>query len=670
MASKIKISIVGDESDGVRSLNRYEKEFDGFGSRVSGGIGKLGGVLAGLGAGLAVGDFIKGGIDSLTNMDRIISQTDAAVKSTGGAARVSTEHISELANSIERATGVEAENVQAGQNMLLTFTNIKNGVGAGNDIFDQATNILTDMSVALGTDASTSAVQLGKALNDPIKGVTALQKVGVSFDEQQKKQIETMVKAGDTAGAQKLILAELNKEFGGSAKAFGDSSAGGIAKFKNELGNLQDQLASALLPAIKDVTTYLAENLPKAVDFVQQAFDRAKPGIEVVKTLFSDLKLGFEVVIDAFRNPGVDSGGFVGQVQQFAIKTREVFDDVRAWINEVLPQVQEAIGHFVNAAIAIWNVFGDDILRVARGAFEIVKSVITTAINVVKDVIELALAIINGDWGKAWDAIKQLVSDVWDGIKGVISGALEALKGVLGAAWEVIKTGVGLAWDAIKSVVSSAWDSLKESVTTGIGDIVRWMGELPGKVTSAVGDLAKTLYNKGKDLLRGAHDGVVDGQNLVMDFVADLGKKILDKIGDLSRLLYDVGKKIIKGLVDGIGDSFDSVKNKFGELTGKMPGWKGPPSRDAGLLTPAGRTIIGSLMAGIDQQTPALKAQLNRLTDAMSTGVRTSSDAGVPTLPAASTTQIQKHYHFGDVKVERSLDELLTQLVAAEALYG
>jgi phage-related minor tail protein len=65
---------------------------------------------------------------------------------------------------------------------------------------------MTDMSVALGTDASGSAIQLGKALNDPIKGVAALQKVGVSFTESQKEQIKTLVETGDTLGAQKIIL--------------------------------------------------------------------------------------------------------------------------------------------------------------------------------------------------------------------------------------------------------------------------------------------------------------------------------------------------------------------------------------------------------------------------------------------------------------------------------
>jgi hypothetical protein len=56
---------------------------------------------------------------------------------------------------------------------------------------------------------------LGKALNDPIKGVTALQRVGVSFTKGQKDQIKSLEESGHHMQAQKVILRELNKEFVG-----------------------------------------------------------------------------------------------------------------------------------------------------------------------------------------------------------------------------------------------------------------------------------------------------------------------------------------------------------------------------------------------------------------------------------------------------------------------
>jgi hypothetical protein len=113
------------------------------------------------------------------------------------------------------------------------------------------------MSVALGQDMKSSAIQLGKALNDPIKGVTALQRVGVSFTASQKDQIKTLVESGRTLDAQKIILGELTKEFGGSAEA----AATPLDKLKVHIGNLAEEAGSFLIPAVDKVVTFFDDHL-------------------------------------------------------------------------------------------------------------------------------------------------------------------------------------------------------------------------------------------------------------------------------------------------------------------------------------------------------------------------------------------------------------------------
>jgi hypothetical protein len=184
------------------SAERAGKQTSSFGSTMASGMKIAAGAL--LGAGLIEG--FKSLYQAADESRKIAALTTQVIKSTGGAAGVSAKQVGDLAGAIAKKTGVDDEAIQSGQNLLLTFTNVKNVVGSGNDIFNQATKIMTDMSVALGTDASGSAIQLGKALNDPIKGVTALQRVGVSFTASQKEQIKTLVETGDTLGAQKIIL--------------------------------------------------------------------------------------------------------------------------------------------------------------------------------------------------------------------------------------------------------------------------------------------------------------------------------------------------------------------------------------------------------------------------------------------------------------------------------
>jgi hypothetical protein len=218
------------------------------------------GRIAVVGAGL-VASQVALGVRSLAQLEEAKNQTEAVITSTGGAAKVTAEQVRALAESLEDLTTVDDKAIQAGENMLLTFTNIRNEVGEGNDIFNQATKTLVDLSVAMGSDPKQAAIQLGKALNDPIKGITALTRVGVTFTEQQKDQIATMVEAGDTMGAQKVILAELTKEFGKSGEAFGKGPAADMRRFGDAIEGAQQALATGFLPVMQRVSKLVQETL-------------------------------------------------------------------------------------------------------------------------------------------------------------------------------------------------------------------------------------------------------------------------------------------------------------------------------------------------------------------------------------------------------------------------
>lgn len=231
---------------------------------VNGRFGRLHDTLKGLiGPALAFGavDMLGGFIKDAQESAKISAITEQHIKSTGGAANVTATQVGNLATAISNKTGADDEAIQSGQNMLLTFTNIRNEAGKGNDIFNQASSTIVDMTAAMNngsvtTDGlKTSSIQLGKALNDPIKGISALQKVGVTFTDGQKDQIKTMVKNGDTMGAQKIILGELKKEFGGTAEA----SATPMQKLKTTLDNLGETIGGVLLPYVNKFATVLGQ---------------------------------------------------------------------------------------------------------------------------------------------------------------------------------------------------------------------------------------------------------------------------------------------------------------------------------------------------------------------------------------------------------------------------
>jgi hypothetical protein len=184
---------------------------------------------------------------------KVTGQTAAVIKSTGGAAKVTAKHVADLATQISLKSGIDDEAIQSGQNMLLTFKNVRNEAGAGNKIFDQTSRVLTDMSVAMDQSAKSSAIQLGKALNDPIAGMSALSRVGVTFTDQQKAQITGLEEHNHLLGAQKIILKELTSEFGGSAAAQATSTD----KLRVAWGNLEEQIGGELYPTFTDLADQL-----------------------------------------------------------------------------------------------------------------------------------------------------------------------------------------------------------------------------------------------------------------------------------------------------------------------------------------------------------------------------------------------------------------------------
>lgn len=243
-----------------------------------------------------VGGLLTGAIGDAREANRINRQTEAVIKSTGAAANATFDDIEKLSGSIQSYSGISDEAVQEGANLLLTFTNIRNEAGKGNDIFNQTTRIMTDVATAMGQEPRQAAIQLGKALNDPVKGVSALGEVGITFTEQQKEMIATLVESGDTMGAQKVILKELETQFGGSAKAQAD--AGKL--LGATLADLQEEIGQRLLPIFDAAARFAARVLPQALDALGGAFgfvaDLAAPLVDVFREIAGVGKQLFDVL--------------------------------------------------------------------------------------------------------------------------------------------------------------------------------------------------------------------------------------------------------------------------------------------------------------------------------------------------------------------------------------
>lgn len=264
---------------------------------------KLGNLQAKQAAGIALSDSEKNRMAALSgeiqNYQNALNgaTTTAKVWVAGQAASASISHLSrqayiDLASSLQKITPFTDEAVLSAENMLLTFTKI------GKEVFPDATKIVLDMSTALGQDTKASAMQLGKALNDPISGVTALRRVGVQLTDQQEKQIKAFVRAGDILSAQKIILGELTTEFGGSAEAAGKTFAGSLEILKNRGDDVLETLGGAMIPTVQTLTGVIGnvigvfENLSPPVQQLIANVVLAGASLAVIGPVIAGIGLG------------------------------------------------------------------------------------------------------------------------------------------------------------------------------------------------------------------------------------------------------------------------------------------------------------------------------------------------------------------------------------------
>ncbi len=176
--------------------------------------------------------------------ERKLSQ---ALTSTGRATEFSSREMKNFASGLQKVSTFGDETIIKSQALLATFTSV------GKDVFPDATRAILDVSAAMGQDLQQTTIQVGKALNDPMQGMTALRRVGIQLSDAQEEQIKKFTELNDVASAQKIILGELETQFGGMAKAITETSAGALLQMKNALGDTAEALGDLLAPAVINI---------------------------------------------------------------------------------------------------------------------------------------------------------------------------------------------------------------------------------------------------------------------------------------------------------------------------------------------------------------------------------------------------------------------------------
>jgi hypothetical protein len=275
MSLVLNVEILGEFKKLTAATQGAQNSLSGLQKKASGIARGIGRTVAALGLTLGFSAMVRGFNEATAAAEQAQvanDRIDAIAKSMdefGNQTAQVTKRIQDYADSQEFSLGVDADVIKATQAKLLTFRNLTKTAGTMGGAFDRATKAAIDMAAAGFGSAESNATQLGKALNDPIKGITALNRAGIQFTEDQKALIQSLVDSGKMLEAQDMILSEIESQVGGTAAATATASERMTLAF----GAIQEELGKVLLPALNKLSAWLVDTVPKVQKFFRELTD-------------------------------------------------------------------------------------------------------------------------------------------------------------------------------------------------------------------------------------------------------------------------------------------------------------------------------------------------------------------------------------------------------------
>lgn len=556
-----------------------------FGSDLKSGLNGIGeGIGADLGSKLikglgivgiatTIGSALKTGFGELMDASAGTAQLAAGIKSTGNAANVTVDGLNNLASSIQGYSGQTDDSIVASEKLLLTFTNIRNSAGAGNDIFNQATKATADLAAKMGGDASGAAIQMGKALNDPVKGITALTRVGVSFDDQQKSAIKSMVAHGDVMGAQKIILGELNKEFGGAAEAYGNSLPGMIDRSKRAFEDLTQALAGTLLPIITPILEGLLNLFQKVQPYIQNFADGVTKAMGDLMSGSGGLQKFLDDISGGITN--FISGGGLSKMLEGFVKMRTKLIDTLA---NALPAIIEQLSNALLTALpGLVKTLLDMIPGLLDSAQKVFMSLITAVTIIVPKLLvavydmlpKLITTIVNMIPTLVDSAVK-LFTSLIDGLVKILPTLLTTITGTV--LPKLLTTLVSLIPTLLQAAIK-LFTALVDALPKILPVLIKAVIELVPAIVKALLDCIPQLLDAGYQLLQGLVKGIMDNLPTAVAHVSKaLGDGLINSVKSIfgihspSTVFHGFGTNIVEGLANGIEDNIGMAVSSIVKL--------------------------------------------------------------------------------------------------------
>lgn len=335
--AKAQVDLRGDKRHLDKTLGQSKSSVEGFGKAVKK-------IMIAVGAAIAVREIISFGkkmLDLAGEQEAAETRLASVIEATGGAAGFTAEQMKVLASEMQKETTIGDEVILNAQAIIATFKNIRG------DTFIRTTKAAADMAEVLQTDLKGASMQVAKALNDPVKGMTMLTRAGVTFSDSQKDMVRQLQESGDMLGAQNVILEELESQFGGAASAAADTFSGKMKQMQNRVGDIGEQIGFALMPALEalapvldNIATFVEKNIPLMRQWGEQIGEWAKTSVEIFQTMFKWFVVGataaftaVQVIIENWKDTAIMA------FKVWALDMVVRFETIKWILTKVIPEV-------------------------------------------------------------------------------------------------------------------------------------------------------------------------------------------------------------------------------------------------------------------------------------------------------------------------------------------
>ena len=335
--SNLKIKLEAETAKFTEEINKARKSLDGFG-KTTGGINltkiAIGGLataaLAATGAVVSFVGSLGDGIKIFEETERYMARTEAQLRATGSAVGFSASEMDKFARSVAMNTLASTDGVRQAMSVMMTFKSVTG------ESFKEAIKLSQDLAETFGTDISSEARNLGRALESPAEAISILKRKGIELTSEQQNLINSFVETGDKAKAQEIIFKALQDRVGGT----GESAASGtLSGSLDTLGQVTDELKEQFAE-----TTGITKFFKSAVDSLSGAFVRLTKAMKGVDTATHVKNLENEISILEKSKKALEqqfeSGAFDGSDEVLAAM-REQMDQQQANLDKARAKLKE-----------------------------------------------------------------------------------------------------------------------------------------------------------------------------------------------------------------------------------------------------------------------------------------------------------------------------------------